>query len=90
MDERCSPFVFYNRIRQFLAGWTSDAFHDVGGGVVYENEFNNEPKKWHGGSAAQSALLPTLDACLRVKHVSKHSRGYLMDMRKYMPKKFRR
>lgn len=89
MPERCSPWGFYNRVREFLAGWTSHAF-DQYGGVTYEGCFDNKPQKFHGGSAAQSALTPTLDAALGVVHESKHSREYLKSMRAYMPEKFRR
>lgn len=88
MPERCSPWGFYHRVREFLAGWTSHAF-DEHGGVVYEGCFDGKPQKFHGGSAAQSALTPALDAALGVVHDSKHSRDYLKAMRAYMPRKFR-
>uniref|UniRef100_A0A6A7GDR1 Dioxygenase n=1 Tax=Hirondellea gigas TaxID=1518452 RepID=A0A6A7GDR1_9CRUS len=87
MSEHCSPWGFYHRVRKFLAGWTSHNLHNSG--VVYENQFDNEPQKFHGGSAAQSSLLPSLDAVLGVSHHSKQSNGYLKEMRRYMPVAFR-
>ena len=88
MNENCSPWGFYHRVRKFLAGWTSNAFHNQG--VVYEGQYDEEAQKFHGGSAAQSALLPCLDAILGVSHVSKLSSGYLQEMRGYIPVLFRR
>lgn len=87
MTERCAPWAFYNRVRRFLAGWTSKAFQ--GKGVIYEGEYNDEPQFFHGASAAQSSLIPSLDAAFEIDHKSSHSSAYLQEMRKYMKKNFR-
>ncbi len=77
MPEKCAPFVFYHRVRPFLDSWPAP-------GVVYEG-VSDEPKKYFGGSAAQSSLIQALDAGLGVTHPSEHTHGFLLEMRKYMP-----
>ena len=54
MTERCDPYVFYNRIRPYLAGWPAPGLTYAGTGTA--------PQVWAGGSAAQSALLQSFDA----------------------------
>jgi indoleamine 2,3-dioxygenase len=83
MTERCEPWVFYHRVRLFLSGWKGNA--DLPVGVVYEGCFDGQPQQFHGGSAAQSSLLPLLDALLGIPHAS----SFLRDMRSYMPRAHR-
>ncbi len=76
MEEGCNPSFFYERIRPFLA-----SFHDI----RYEGVTSNSVRTYHGGSAAQSTLLPLLDSLLDIQHQENHSAYFLREMRKYMP-----
>ena len=79
--ERCEPFVFYHRIRTYLAGWPAP-------GLLYSGAFA-EPQVWSGGSAAQSALLQSIDAALTIEHARPVTRDFLTDMLRYMPPQHR-
>jgi len=76
MPEKCEPFVFYHRIRPFIASWPDP-------GVVYEG-VSETPQKLIGGSAAQSPLIQALDAGLDIIHDSERTRSFLTAMRRYM------
>lgn len=78
MREGCDPAVFYHQIRPFLSSF-KDVRYDLGGRVVTES--------WHGGSAAQSAVLQFLDAALTIEHREKSAAAYMNDMLAYMPPK---
>ncbi|MCH2148552.1 MAG: indoleamine 2,3-dioxygenase, partial [Phycisphaerales bacterium] len=82
MEERCSHAVFYHRVRPFLTGWPEP-------GLVYEG-INEDPVVLHGGSAAQSSLLNSLDAALDVPHEHPGTKPFLQAMRKYMPPRHRK
>lgn len=75
MYEHCDPYIFYNRIRPFLASFE---------GVEYRG-CSEIPRHYFGGSAAQSSLLQAIDAMLGIAHGERHARSYLIEMRKYMP-----
>ena len=79
--ERCDPYIFYNRIRPYLAGWPAP-------GLVYCGA-SDKPQVWSGGSAAQSALLQSIDAALGIEHEKPVTREYLSAMLQYMPPKHR-
>ncbi|MDX1521192.1 MAG: indoleamine 2,3-dioxygenase [Anaerolineae bacterium] len=81
IPEKCDPYIFFHRVRPFLAGWNAP-------GVIYEG-VSSTPVQYAGGSAAQSSLIQALDAALDIKHVDPQSRPFLMDMRTYMPPKHR-
>lgn len=78
MYERCDPYIFYTRVRPFLASMVN---------VKYEG---TAPlvRNYHGGSAAQSSLLQAFDAALGVRHEGSPGK-YLMKMREHMPPKHR-
>ncbi len=76
MPEKCEPFVFYHRIRPFIASWPEP-------GVIYEG-VSETPHKLIGGSAAQSPLIQALDAGLDIVHDSERTHSFLMEMRRYM------
>lgn len=82
IPERCAPYVFYHRVRPFLAGWKAP-------GVLYEGVYDT-PRVLAGGSAAQSSLLQAMDAGLSIVHEDHRTRPFLMDMRRYMPPAHRR
>jgi indoleamine 2,3-dioxygenase len=77
MPEKCDPYIFYHRIRPFLAGWEAP-------GLIYEG-VSETPQQFAGGSAAQSSLLQALDAGLGIVHHDDETRPFLLEMRRYMP-----
>jgi indoleamine 2,3-dioxygenase len=79
--ERCEPYIFYHRIRPYLAGWPAP-------GLTYSGA-SDTPQVWSGGSAAQSALLQSIDAALSIVHEKPVTRDFLTDMLQYMPPKHR-
>lgn len=71
MYERCSPDVFYNQIRPFLAGSKNMMVAGLPQGVFYDE--GNGQGRWHkysGGSNAQSSLIQFFDVVLGVEHGS--------------------
>ncbi|KAG0054337.1 hypothetical protein BGZ83_011443 [Gryganskiella cystojenkinii] len=68
MFEKCDPYVFYWKVRPYLAGWENMAEAGLPNGVRYEGVDNGEFKKLAGGSAAQSSLIHTLDIAFGVEH----------------------
>ena len=96
MRERCDPHCFYKRVRPFLSGWKNN--EKFPNGLVYEGCEGETAQFFHGGSAAQSPLIQTLDAFLGVSHKNqvddenfKHDTpNFLMEMREYMLGKHKR
>lgn len=82
MPEKCDPYVFFHRIRRYVTGWDAP-------GVIYEG-VSDKPLMLAGGSAAQSALLQSLDAGLGVRHEAAESSDFLRQMRDYIPPSHRR
>lgn len=97
MHERCDPQVFYHNVRPFCAGTKDMAAAGLPNGVFYDE--GNGRGKWmqhSGGSNAQSSLIQLFDIFLCVDHnapggqaasprASGKSKGYLQEMRSYMP-----
>jgi indoleamine 2,3-dioxygenase len=77
LTERCDPYIFYHRIRPYLAGWPAPGLTYDGTGLP--------PQVWAGGSAAQSSLLQSIDAGLGIRHDHAHTRDFLEAMLQYMP-----
>ena len=75
MYEHCDPYIFFNRVRPFLASFES---------VDYRGCDQN-PRNYFGGSAAQSTLLQAIDTMFGITHQEERSRSYLVKMRSYMP-----
>ena len=82
MREWCDPYVFYNRVRNFVTGWPEP-------GVVYEGVWT-EPRRYTGGSAGQSSLIQAIDAALGVLHDGVVTGPFFREMRTYMPREHRR
>lgn len=85
MPERCDPYIYYNRVRPYLNGWKDNpALPD---GVVYRGvaAYGERPQQFRGGSGAQTATIPAIDAALGVLHANDPLRPYLLEMRAYMP-----
>ena len=78
VQENCNPDIFFNRVQPFMHGMK---------GVIYEGvvELKENPQNYPGGSGAQSALLPLLDAVLGVRHAPDALISYLHELRRYMP-----
>ncbi len=79
--EWCDPHIFYRRVRPFVTGWPRP-------GVIYEGVWD-DPRRYIGGSAAQSSLLQLFDAVLGVAHPDSPSGSYLRMVRDYMPRPHR-
>ena len=74
MRERCDPYIFYLRIRPFLASFRNIRYNGV----------SEEGRNYAGGSAAQSSMLQVFDAALGIKHEGPTG-AFLSEMRKHMP-----
>jgi indoleamine 2,3-dioxygenase len=85
MPERCDPYIYFHRVRPYIHGWQNHP--DLPNGVVYDGvgEYHGEPQKFRGETGAQSAIVPSLDAVLGIRHKQDVLRSYLMEMRIYMP-----
>lgn len=82
IPDQCDPYIFYHRVRPFLAGWEAP-------GIVYQG-VSDTPQRWAGGSAAQSSLLQAIDAGLGITYRNTMARTFLQTMRDYMPPPHRR
>ncbi|CAF0999679.1 unnamed protein product [Rotaria sordida] len=84
--DEVDPYIFYNRVRHFLAGWKGNP--SLPDGMLYEGV--SETRQFlHGASAAQSSLIAAFDVFFDVKHVSERTREFISEMRFYMPLKHR-
>ncbi|KAL4809923.1 Indoleamine 2,3-dioxygenase [Aspergillus unguis] len=104
MYEHNDPYVFYNRIRPYLAGSKNMADAGLPNGLLYDDGKKPEFRQYGGGSNAQSSLIQFLDIALGVEHrptgeaqtspekgVSAGPRhGFIQEMRSYMPGPHRR
>jgi indoleamine 2,3-dioxygenase len=77
MYERCDPYIFYLRVRPFLASFE----------VIKYSGTDLPPQNIHGGSAAQSSLLQFFDAALGMDYSNPSTKEYLLLMRQHMPQK---
>lgn len=75
MYEKCDPYIFYWKVRPYLAGWQNMAEVGLPKGIIYEGvdepDQDGEPvyRTYAGGSAAQSALIHALDIALGIEHL---------------------
>ena len=77
MYEQCDPYIFYLRVRPFLASFEQIEYQ--GTGLPAQN--------LHGGSAAQSSLLQFFDAAFGIDYAEKRTKDYLLLMRRHMPQR---
>lgn len=76
MYEKCSPDVFYNEIRPFLAGSKTMSAAGLPNGVFYdEGDGKGEWRQYSGGSNAQSSLIQFFDVVLGVEHLPTKGKG---------------
>ncbi|KPI42409.1 Indoleamine 2,3-dioxygenase [Cyphellophora attinorum] len=81
LHQHCDPAIFYNQVRKYFAGGKGSK------GWIFELADGSEVARWCvGGSAAQSATFPFLDAVLGVKHDKMGGEVSVFgEMREYMP-----
>jgi indoleamine 2,3-dioxygenase len=72
----CDPDIFYQRVQPFMKGLDK---------VVFEGT-TLLPQTHPGGSGAQSAIMPAIDAFLGIKHEQDYLSKYLKSLRSYMPR----
>lgn len=69
MYENCDPYVFYHRIRPYLAGSKNMADAGLPNGVLYDDGSGNpQYGQYGGGSNAQSSLIQFFDIVLGIEH----------------------
>lgn len=69
MYDNCDPYIFYNRIRPYLAGSKNMADAGLPRGLLYDDGCNPpEYRQYGGGSNAQSSLIQFFDIVLGVEH----------------------
>src|SRR5207249_7739903 len=68
MPEWCDPYMYYHRVRPYIHGWKNHP--DLPHGVIYEGveAYGHQPQQFRGETGAQSAIVPSLDAMLGVRH----------------------
>lgn len=76
MWEKCDPYIFFTRVRPYLASFEN---------VEFKGVEENPMRSHHGGSAAQSTLIQAIDAALDIEHQEQRAHVYLQLMRQYMP-----
>ena len=86
MYDECKPDFFYNKMRPFQAG--SKNLVAFSGGLIFEG-VDTEPKKFIGGSAAQSSTLPVFDILLGVEHHGTDDKEFLDTQKWHMPRSHR-
>ncbi|KAJ5106067.1 hypothetical protein NUU61_003414 [Penicillium alfredii] len=106
MYENCDPYVFYHRIRPYLAGSKNMADAGLPKGLLYDDGRGDpEYRQYGGGSNAQSSLIQFFDIALGVEHRPtgvtrnqgsppdanpKSRHSFIHEMRAYMPGPHRR
>ncbi|KAJ5367755.1 hypothetical protein N7541_001696 [Penicillium brevicompactum] len=103
MYDNCDPYVFYNRIRPYLAGSKNMSDAGLPNGLLYDDGHNPEYRQYGGGSNAQSSLIQFFDIVLGVEHRPtgttqndkdkadvKSRNSFIHEMRTYMPGPHRR
>jgi indoleamine 2,3-dioxygenase len=85
MPDQCDPYIYYNRVRQFIFGWMDNP--GLPDGVVYEGveAFGGKPQKFRGETGAQSSIIPALDTVLGVDLSGDRLGQHLLELRDYMP-----
>ncbi|XP_054974603.1 indoleamine 2,3-dioxygenase 1-like [Sorex araneus] len=76
------PDLFFNVLRIYLSGWKGKSL--LSEGLVYEGVWDT-PKKFAGGSAAQSSIFQCFDVLLGIKQDAGEAAEFLQEMRTYMP-----
>ncbi|XP_006916344.1 indoleamine 2,3-dioxygenase 1 isoform X1 [Pteropus alecto] len=78
------PNLFFNVLRIYLSGWKGNPL--LPEGLLYEGVWDT-PKKFAGGSAAQSSIFQCFDVLLGIEQSAGEASAaeFLQEMRTYMP-----
>lgn len=79
IPEKMDPRLYYRTFRPYIRFFEN---------VVYEG-VDASPVHWRGETGAQSSIMPTLIAFLKIPHRPSPLMNYLADMRRYMPAEHR-
>lgn len=84
IHEYVDPNIFFNVLRIYLSGWKGNS--QLSEGLLYEGVWDT-PKKFSGGSAAQSSIFQCLDILLGIAQSTGGGSTieFLQEMRTYMP-----
>ncbi|KAM5278512.1 indoleamine 2,3-dioxygenase 1 [Hipposideros larvatus] len=84
IHEYVDPNLFFNVLRIYLSGWKGNP--QMPEGLLYEGVWDT-PKKFAGGSAAQSSIFQCFDVLLGVQQSAGEASAaeFLQEMRTYMP-----
>nr|ACC96232.1 indoleamine 2,3-dioxygenase [Ovis aries] len=87
IHEYVDPNLFFSVLRIYLSGWKGNPL--LSEGLLYEGVWDT-PKKFAGGSAAQSSIFQCFDVLLGIQHTvggvpSDFAAEFLQEMRTYMP-----
>jgi len=80
IPDHMDPALYYRTFRPYIKPFDN---------IVYEGCFDNKPQSFRGETGAQSSILPTLVAFMKIPHASSILTDHLADMRKYMPHEHR-
>jgi indoleamine 2,3-dioxygenase len=85
MPEKCDPYIYYHRVRQFIFGWMDNpALPD---GIWYDgvDAYHGQPRKFRGETGAQSSIIPAFDAMLGIDLGAGPLGQHVIELRAYMP-----
>ena len=80
IPEKMDPRLYYRTFRPYIRFFE---------GVVYEG-VDRAPMQFRGETGAQSSIMPTLVAFMKIPHRASTLTNHLADMRRYMPLEHRR
>ncbi len=75
IPEKMDPALYYRTFRPYISFFQ---------GVLYEG-VEPQPASYRGETGAQSSIVPTLGAFMKVPHQATGLTNHLLDMRNYMP-----
>src|SRR5205807_2709071 len=75
IPEKMDPALYYKTFRPYIRFFE---------GVVYE-DVEPQPASYRGETGAQSSIMPTLVAFMKIPHQPSGLTNHLRDMRAYMP-----
>lgn len=90
MPERCDPYIYFQRVRPYIHGWSNNPA--LGDGLLYEgvDRFEGRPQAFRGQTGSQSSIVPTMDALFGVGHSDDPLKRFLDELHEYRPVPHRR
>jgi indoleamine 2,3-dioxygenase len=79
IPERMDPHIYFRTFRPYIRFFEN---------VVYEG-VDTAPMSYRGETGAQSSIMPTLVAFLKIPHKESTLTNHLADMRQFMPREHR-